>query len=1018
MNFLKSRLRKLGTSPVYQIGRRQVEEVEHIAKGGFGEVVLVRETQSGREYALKKLTAGSREEAANIRREIELMASLPRHKNIVRYLGSTQEVHPNGRDAQFLILMEYCSSGHLVSEMNRRRGAPFEETQVLEIFAQMVTAVAVLHSLDPPLIHRDLKVENLLLGDDTKWKLCDFGSATTRVVTPRTARERNAAEDEFNAVTTLAYRAPEMLDLYRGQRIDTQVDVWALGVSLYKIAFFESPFEDSRLAILNNSYKIPKRSPYSVRLHNLIEFILVPNPYERPDVFDVLDAVCALLGRSAPLERVLPRPPPPEDDFSRGSSSRGSNGESSGSGKSGGPPPRSSIFELVGSSTGGRAPGSPAPERERPASRSRVCPPQPPSPRGGGGKNPSVVVPQLSGENGMLNAGMTFGAPGAASAAWPGTGAVPSPGAAGPAGATSPAWAAAAWPVTETGTESQATPPVTTGFAATFDNFEAAFGAPAGSAFEPSPAAEAPTASVSAAKPSGGLLDGWDFGGVAGGGAAEGVAAPPPLLVRADSDVFSGAARAGVAGVDSAAEPAGARMVRAAAQYGAQGAPGPEPRIVRSACVEAERRGGAFAGELLGALATLPEVRGGSGSAANALVLLHHVLLSGASGFVAEASKSRVHAGLSELKRALGSGGGAGMVGSYIDFLSAKLRACAKRAAVPANYRLDTYLDDIAGRGGEVPTGGTNVFSCSHVGELARLGTMCSGVMSAVFALQTSPVTETLQGALVPLVEELFLLLQAMRTILDRIAGAAGISAAVVARSEAQYDALVGALVGGVGQARFLPSVERLLELPADVGAAVASGSRVSSLLSRIFAFDPDSSDDEFDDSGDMGGLELAVEGGYGMFGDESLSGSGVGKPATPTSHLDAVFGSAFGSEPPSEGSTVGSVLGFPLPVAKTSGHRRSASGGAWPSSPSPTAVKRPASYNSLVALEQASIAAAGATPRRNSSAAPWPTTPTGTPTAPDLLAFPSTSQPQTGAWPSSPGASSGASSGDVFNWQ
>ena len=93
------------------------------------------------------------------------------------------------------------------------------------------------------------KAENVLLGDHGNWKLCDFGSATTHIYDTSNAKERMAAEEDIERNTTLAYRAPEMVDLYRRQIIDESVDIWALGVLLFKVfGFF---LKNIRIQMLN-----------------------------------------------------------------------------------------------------------------------------------------------------------------------------------------------------------------------------------------------------------------------------------------------------------------------------------------------------------------------------------------------------------------------------------------------------------------------------------------------------------------------------------------------------------------------------------------------------------------------------------------------------------------------------------------------------------------------------------------------------------------------------------------------
>jgi len=90
--------------------------------------------------------------------------------------------------------------------------------------------------------HRDIKVENILLCNK-KFKLADFGSASTVQLTDFSRQERVAeAFEEFEKHTTLMYRPPEMIDKYKGFPVTTQADVWMLGCVLFSLCFFQHPF--------------------------------------------------------------------------------------------------------------------------------------------------------------------------------------------------------------------------------------------------------------------------------------------------------------------------------------------------------------------------------------------------------------------------------------------------------------------------------------------------------------------------------------------------------------------------------------------------------------------------------------------------------------------------------------------------------------------------------------------------------------------------------------------------------
>lgn len=156
--------------------------------------------------------------------------------------------------------------------MNRRLRERLTEAEILQIFCDVCEGVACMHNLRPPLLHRDLKVENILQASPTSFKLCDFGSATpVAAKPPATTQEIRILEADLNRHTTLQYRAPEMVDVFSRRPVDEKSDVWALGVLLYKLCYYTTPFEEhGPLAILNVQYRIPPYPVYSPQMNALI----------------------------------------------------------------------------------------------------------------------------------------------------------------------------------------------------------------------------------------------------------------------------------------------------------------------------------------------------------------------------------------------------------------------------------------------------------------------------------------------------------------------------------------------------------------------------------------------------------------------------------------------------------------------------------------------------------------------------------------------------------------------------
>jgi AP2-associated kinase len=201
--------------------------------------------------------------------------------------------------------------------MNRRLRERLTEAEILTIFTDVCEGVAAMHNLRPALLHRDLKVENILQASATSFKLCDFGSATSvSSKPPSTTQEIRALEADLNRHTTLQYRAPEMVDPYLRRPIDERSDVWALGVLLYKLCYYTTPFEEhGPLAILNVQYKIPPYPVYShqmtsligssvsISIQFLISIILLQTASmlrehgtQRPSIFEILAVVHRVRG--------------------------------------------------------------------------------------------------------------------------------------------------------------------------------------------------------------------------------------------------------------------------------------------------------------------------------------------------------------------------------------------------------------------------------------------------------------------------------------------------------------------------------------------------------------------------------------------------------------------------------------------------------------------------------------------------------------------------------------------------
>eukprot|EP00127_Corallochytrium_limacisporum_P002253 Clim_evm41s109 gene=Clim_evmTU41s109 len=288
----------IGRSLSVRGGSYTVQKV--IAEGGFGYVFQCRGSD-GRTYAVKRILA-PREKQKEIEREIEVMVALAGHPRIARLIDSNKQ--PNASVMEYFVVMDFYPGGGVLDIMNARlrQHKRLSERETMQIFCDTVEAVAAMHLRAEPIVHRDLKVENILVDGQRRFVVCDFGSAQYGTVTPNKGNIEHLDED-IKAHTTMQYRAPEQCDLYSFLPIGPGVDIWALGCILYKLCFFEGPFEKGPLQIIGNEWRWPDKPERfaSDRVRTLIHFMLQPDPNIRPNITEVAQAAFKVAGKQNPI---------------------------------------------------------------------------------------------------------------------------------------------------------------------------------------------------------------------------------------------------------------------------------------------------------------------------------------------------------------------------------------------------------------------------------------------------------------------------------------------------------------------------------------------------------------------------------------------------------------------------------------------------------------------------------------------------------------------------------------------
>ncbi|CAI5759073.1 unnamed protein product [Candida verbasci] len=282
---------KLVEGTQLQVGKHTVTITKYLSEGGFAQIYQV--LLNNEPACLKRVIVPDKNGLIQLRKEVDVMKTLRKGRNIVSYIDSHAEKLENG-SYQVLVLMELCPNGSLLDYMNLKMKTKLTETEILKIMLDISLGIYEMHKLK--LIHRDIKIENVLIDSDHNFKLCDFGSTTGIIYPPQDHNQFAQLTNDILYQTTPQYRSPEMVDLYKGYPIDEKADIWALGCFLYKLCYYITPFEtQGDIAILHASFQFPTLPNFSGDLKNLIIIMLQDNPLYRPNIIQVIMLVSKLM---------------------------------------------------------------------------------------------------------------------------------------------------------------------------------------------------------------------------------------------------------------------------------------------------------------------------------------------------------------------------------------------------------------------------------------------------------------------------------------------------------------------------------------------------------------------------------------------------------------------------------------------------------------------------------------------------------------------------------------------------
>ncbi|MFF1573038.1 Stk1 family PASTA domain-containing Ser/Thr kinase [Leifsonia sp. NPDC058292] len=280
-------------------GRYQVRS--RIARGGMATVYLATDLRLERRVAIKVMHGHLADDSTFKSRFVQEARSAARlaHPNVVNVFDQGQD-----SDMAYMV-MEYLP-GITLRDLLKDYGKLTPE-QTIDIMEAVLSGLAAAHKAG--IVHRDLKPENVLLADDGRIKIGDFGLAR--------AASANTATGQA-LLGTIAYLSPELVT--RGIA-DARSDIYALGIMMYEMLTGEQPFKGEQPMQIayqhaNDTVPAPSAKNPSVprELDDLVLWATAKDPDQRPrDAREMLDRLIeaekAIRGDSTALQSTMVLPP-------------------------------------------------------------------------------------------------------------------------------------------------------------------------------------------------------------------------------------------------------------------------------------------------------------------------------------------------------------------------------------------------------------------------------------------------------------------------------------------------------------------------------------------------------------------------------------------------------------------------------------------------------------------------------------------------------------------------------------
>lgn len=238
-----------------------------LGRGNFSEVWLAKDTKTDIEVALKIYAPATGLDDAGLNvlaREFSIVVNA-NHKNLLKPL------YYDSYERKPYLVLPFCKEGSIMKQIGK-----FSEEDAWTMLRDVASGLAFLHAMNPPIIHQDIKPDNIMVGENGQYMITDFG-----VSTHVRSTLRKSMSQAFSSAGTIAYMAPERFGKDTTPLMAN--DIYSLGATVFEMLTGDAPFGDDGGLMQKKGAEIPQLSDkYSPDLRKVLTKCLALDPWKRP----------------------------------------------------------------------------------------------------------------------------------------------------------------------------------------------------------------------------------------------------------------------------------------------------------------------------------------------------------------------------------------------------------------------------------------------------------------------------------------------------------------------------------------------------------------------------------------------------------------------------------------------------------------------------------------------------------------------------------------------------------------